>query len=103
MGEARRRKRLAAKLGLTPRPAAEGHQMRVRQLTLNVPVELAERLHALCPPQWAFRDWLVGALGAFVEWGEREKECRAEDAMIVKPYRAMPPTPPSGALLGGRR
>lgn len=92
MGEAARRK----KLGLPPRSAPG----RVRELKLNPPVELVERLEKLKPERWPLEEWLVGALEAFAVWGEQEKQ-RQEHPHIIIPGRTMPRLP-AGSLLGGR-
>jgi hypothetical protein len=88
MGEARRRN--ALKLDLAPRTAQA--PIRVRQITLYLPVELVERLEKLCPPKWPLHEWLVGALAAFAGLAEEEK--RRSDSPLVLPYRNMPNVPP---------
>lgn len=86
MGEARRRK-LA---GLPPPPAPA----RVREIRLELPVELVETLRELCPPKFEFREWLVGALAAFADHVERQKEVEQQKNRLIVPAVTMPRLPP---------
>ena len=90
MGEAKRRK----DRGLRPVP------VKVREVTLEIPVDLDNRLYLLCPAEHSMREWLVGVLGAYADWAEKEK--KRQESPLVLPATRMPTTVPPKGYVGRR-